>query len=407
MKEQDPARATIDRSVEAGTFCFGPYRFDARERVLYNNGSEVQLPLRALSVLERLLHGSGQIVAKEELLELWGDISISENSLTEAISLIRKELGDTAEQPTYIQTLRGRGYRFIAELSVQHEAVDSAVPRLASQVSGIITRVAVTARRHQLPIAWSLVAVLPIVAAVATWLWRPSSTGPAPQVASYLSISLPPDLPHVPDGDFMGGQLWISRDGARVAYVAGVGERQIVIRDLGRREFSPIPGTEGVRSFAFSPDGDWVAFSEGEAQDGSYRLKKVALDGSTPVTLGPANPAETWIEAWGARGIVARGIVDRDAPIVYIVPAEGGSAKRLAPLAGNWLSILPDGKTALLTAYRPPEPTATVVISRDGRRAEDAVGISFPRAIRADRTPRLFELEWKQFRPLGAALRPV
>ncbi len=108
------------RTVAASrSFRFGPYRFDLGERLLCENGREVELPPRVLNVLEHLLRHSGQIVSKDDLLDLWGDTAVSEKSLTETIGLIRKELGDSAGRPKYIQTLRKRGYRFIAPVAVE------------------------------------------------------------------------------------------------------------------------------------------------------------------------------------------------------------------------------------------------------------------------------------------------
>ena len=108
MSEGGVSGATTRGQIVADTFHFGPYRFEPRERVLYESGREVGLPLRALKVLEHLLRRAGHIVSKDELLGLWEDTAVSEQSLTDAIRLIRREFGDSAEQARYMKLCRRR-----------------------------------------------------------------------------------------------------------------------------------------------------------------------------------------------------------------------------------------------------------------------------------------------------------
>jgi hypothetical protein len=98
---------------------------------------------------------------------------------------------------------------------------------------------------------------------------------------------------------------------------------------------SALPGTAGARDPFFSPTGEWVAFFA----DG--KLKKVALTGSAPITLGDAaNPRGG---AWSTEDdsivfqpINAAGV---NVGALMRVPASGGTAARLIPLSGgdgNW-----------------------------------------------------------------------
>ncbi len=97
---------------------FGPFRYDAATRILYRGTEEFILPPRLVAVLESLLKRPGTIVPRDEVLaSAWQGAFVGENSLTRAVSELRRLLGDDPRQPTFIQTIPRRGYRFIAEVS--------------------------------------------------------------------------------------------------------------------------------------------------------------------------------------------------------------------------------------------------------------------------------------------------
>ena len=102
---------------------FGPFEFDAASGLLYRGQHEILLPLRAGKVLGVFLRQPGEVLSKDELLgEVWRDAFVGEDSLTQAISMIRSALGDDPRDPTYVQTIPKRGYRFIAEVIVEPSA---------------------------------------------------------------------------------------------------------------------------------------------------------------------------------------------------------------------------------------------------------------------------------------------
>ena len=96
---------------------FGDFRFVAGDG-LWRAGTPVPLPPRALGVLAALLAKPGVVVTKQELMDaVWPGTFVTESSLLEAIGLLRETLGDTPRQPTYIQTVHRRGYRFIGAVT--------------------------------------------------------------------------------------------------------------------------------------------------------------------------------------------------------------------------------------------------------------------------------------------------
>src|SRR5262245_13484807 len=93
---------------------FGPFRFHPTNG-LWRDGVEVALPPRALGILEALTARAGEVVSKQRLMDaVWKDACVTEASLLEAIRVLREALGDDRLNPTYIQTVHRRGYRFIA-----------------------------------------------------------------------------------------------------------------------------------------------------------------------------------------------------------------------------------------------------------------------------------------------------
>src|SRR5215471_20091775 len=96
---------------------FGPFAFDPQSRLLWRDGAEIALPPRVLGVLEVLIERSGDVVARQDLLDrVWKDAFVTDTSLAEAVSFLRSALGDDPQSPTYIQTVHRRGYRFVAPL---------------------------------------------------------------------------------------------------------------------------------------------------------------------------------------------------------------------------------------------------------------------------------------------------
>src|SRR5262245_45822516 len=93
---------------------FGPFAFDPQSRLLWREGTEIALPPRVLGVLEVLLERSGEVVARQDLLDrVWKDAFVTDTSLAEAVSFLRSALGDDPQSPRYIQTVHRRGYRFL------------------------------------------------------------------------------------------------------------------------------------------------------------------------------------------------------------------------------------------------------------------------------------------------------
>ena len=86
-------------------------------RLLVSDGTPVPLMSKAFDTLVLLVENRDRVVTKDELLRVvWPDVIVEEGNLTQQIFLIRRALGDTAQQPRYIVTVPGHGYRFMARV---------------------------------------------------------------------------------------------------------------------------------------------------------------------------------------------------------------------------------------------------------------------------------------------------
>src|SRR5882672_1803867 len=99
---------------------FGVFEVDLRSGELRKQGVRIKLQEQPFHVLTVLLQRPGEVVTREELRnQNWpADTFVDfDNSLNTAINKLREALGDSADNPRFIETLPRRGYRFIAPVS--------------------------------------------------------------------------------------------------------------------------------------------------------------------------------------------------------------------------------------------------------------------------------------------------
>jgi TolB-like protein/DNA-binding winged helix-turn-helix (wHTH) protein len=96
---------------------FGVFLLDPEERTLSCEGMALALTPKAFDILLYLVRNPGRTLTKDELLrQIWPDAFVEEGNLCVNISTIRKVLGERAQERRYIETVSGRGYRFVAEV---------------------------------------------------------------------------------------------------------------------------------------------------------------------------------------------------------------------------------------------------------------------------------------------------
>ncbi len=98
-------------------FEFGEFRLDPVERRLLRDGRVIPLTPKAFETLCLLVENGGHLLEKNHLMEmLWADAFVEEGNLADNVSKIRQALGDSRKEPKFIETISGRGYRFVAEV---------------------------------------------------------------------------------------------------------------------------------------------------------------------------------------------------------------------------------------------------------------------------------------------------
>ena len=125
--------------TEKEMYEFGPFSLDPAERIISRDGTPLPLTPKVFDTLVCLVRNRGRLLTKDELLkEVWPGTFVEEVNLAVNISTLRKTLGESPQDPRYIATVQGRGYRFVADVR-QISARDEAKPNSALQISQLST----------------------------------------------------------------------------------------------------------------------------------------------------------------------------------------------------------------------------------------------------------------------------
>jgi DNA-binding winged helix-turn-helix (wHTH) protein len=187
---------------------FAAFEVDLRVGELRKNGVKLKLSGQPFQVLAILLEQPGQVVTREELQNrLWPDTFVgAEHNLNTVINKIREVLGDSAENPRFIETLPRKGYRFIYPIEGMQNAPSE---------SGRATKTKAASERHRRMIAYAAIAlaVALLIFATILFLTEPSaSPSVSPHPLSRLTF----------DAGLQLGPTW-SPDGHLIAYASDRG----------------------------------------------------------------------------------------------------------------------------------------------------------------------------------------
>ena len=186
------------------------------------------------------------------------------------------------------------------------------------------------------------VVVAALAGAALAWSLKPSG-GPSPSAAggpARFLIALSEPMSGT------DGLLVISRDGRRVSYGAGpAGHQQLFVREIDQFASRVVPGTDGVVSAAFSPDGQSIAFVA------ERKLRTVSLSGGTPLTLRDR------VDGAGLTWTTDQSLLYNPgtATGIWRIPAAGGEAAALTQPGAKdneqrFPELLPNGKGLLFSA---------------------------------------------------------
>jgi TolB-like protein/DNA-binding winged helix-turn-helix (wHTH) protein len=172
---------------------FGVFEADLGARELTKLGKILPLQEQPFQLLAILLEKPGELVTREDLrLRLWPQTVVDfDHGLNKAINKIRDALGDSAENPRFIQTVSRRGYRFLADVAeVSTGQVETALGEIGSRDSGTHSDSRPTKPRSPRIVAATLAgAALLLVVTVAIWI-RSTSTSRLPSIRSLAVLPL-------------------------------------------------------------------------------------------------------------------------------------------------------------------------------------------------------------------------
>ena len=268
------------------------------------SGTRIRIQAQPFRILSILLERPGEVVTREEIQHrLWGNDTIVDfdHSLGTAINKIREALGDSAENPRFVETLARRGYRFIAPVTI---------PELSPPVNPFVLETA-----HAEPKAavdapsqksrWIVAAILAAVALGLAFLVG-LRVGSGPLAAPLIT---------------------------QVTYSGRVSP--------GNPEFESLPGT--------ATDGSRIYFSQIE-NGRSEMAQALIADGETSSLAIPAEiaaPSLGDISPDGSKLLLRNHLATGAEQALWIVSTIGGEARRIPGILAHDATWMPDGQHIL------------------------------------------------------------
>jgi DNA-binding winged helix-turn-helix (wHTH) protein/Tol biopolymer transport system component len=311
----------------AGNLRFGVFDLDLRAGELRRNGMKVKLQEQPFQILAQLLEKPGEVITREELRDrLWsGDTFVDfDHSLNAAIKRLRDALGDSADNPTFVETVARRGYRFLAPVSVS-----------PTNGNGHAAVVPIRPEARPLPAAWkhswSLAVGIAAIILVLLGIW--------------LGVRFGTEKPH----------------------------------EIKTTRLTATPADDWVRMSAISRDGKYLAYAD---QTGFY-VQQIDTGETRPISLPPGFIVQSgnWmpdsvhlivsIDAAAPRNV--DGSVDQSQrPGIWQISVLGGDPRPLNELGSRPVPS-PDGKK--IAFLRPAENNEEVwLMSSDGSGAHKLLG---------------------------------
>ena len=289
---------------------FGPFDVDTSAGELRKSGVRVRLPGQPFQILLILLAHPGEVVSREQLRErIWsrGTFVDFEHGLSAAINKLRRALGDSAENPRYIETVPGRGYRFIC--SVERE-------------SG-------TPQREEL-----------LLIQMADRLF-PRNAGQRPEARTEQVAKPGSKKRWIAVGAVMGGvfvaclMIWTAL------------QRPAARSELRVQQLTTNSVENPIYHAVISPHGNYLAYGDATG----IHLKVIGTGESHLLPKPPAlSPDDVWFPvAWFPDGTRILAVVQGQVTSAWSIPIVGGGGYRLRDNATPY-SVSPDGSLITFTA---------------------------------------------------------
>lgn len=323
--------------MPAPVFVFDRFELDVGGYELRRAGRKLPLQRVPMDLLILLVERRGALVAREEIAaRVWngnGQVD-TQSSINTAIRKIRQALNDVGEQPRFIETVIGKGYRFIAEVSTPTPPQpEAALPQEPAPM-----------KRHAYLLSSIGVGAAIVTGAIALFLFR---SAPANREAMTI----------VPFTAVPGLQSWpaFSPDGKQVAFgwTGDAGNcSHIYVKTVGGGEPVKLTDSEECDSSpSWSRDGGWIAFLRKQPEGGLGLYVMPAASGAArkiATVNGPSDYRPAWTP--DGKGLVVMDSNPPNAPAsLFRVAVDSGNKRRITTAdpsgTGDWCpAYSPDGR---------------------------------------------------------------
>ena len=348
---------------------FGPFELDRARYELRRAGLRVKLQPVPMDLLILLVDRRGELVTRDEIVShLWNaQVEVdAERSVNTAIRKVRRALGDDADRPRFVETVVGKGYRFLAPVTPADDS-RAATPPLGAALSqtdvppsrpaGLSSPLpeAVTRRWRIGAAAIGLSLLAGIAIGLTSTLHRPEPMRITPFTAMPGSESAPSFSPS-------GNQVaftWESETGDR---------RHLYVKDIAAGSAVRLtPESELDSDPAWSPDGRWIAFLR-QTKEAQLAVYAVAALGGQERQIRILSHLKRFRPAWSPDGS-SLAILDADPPSsplgAFLISLDSASIRRLTPAT---LSGIGDSAPAFS-----PDGSAFAFLRTSGRSESSAV----------------------------------
>jgi DNA-binding winged helix-turn-helix (wHTH) protein/Tol biopolymer transport system component len=359
-------------------FRFGLFEAKLDTAELFRRGLKVHLENQPFQILTILLEHAGEVAPREELQKrLWPSDTFVEfdKGLNTAVKKLRYALGDSPDNPTFIETIPRRGYRFIAPVtdgdpaSTTKAADGPDITVLAGRLANkepdlypLSAEFAVElkplisptqgARRHLQVAAISCLLVLLAGYGIARWKWSRRADGSKKISRQITKLTDSGNATHVA----------ISPDGRYVVYAfRTAGKEGLRLRQVATGSDVQILPTEavGFEGMTFSPDGNYIYFVRDDDNDpGTRDLYMMASLGGLPRLLIKDVDAPPSFSPDAHQLVFTRGVPSRNDREIRIANPDGSADHLLVTLRNYFAGYQPgptwspDGRTIAVASWR-------------------------------------------------------
>jgi Tol biopolymer transport system component/DNA-binding winged helix-turn-helix (wHTH) protein len=316
---------------------FASFEADLQTQELKKNGLRLRLPGQSFQILRMLLERPGELVSREELHRaLWPSDSFVdfEHGVNAAVNRLREALGDSAEKPSYVETLPRRGYRLIVPVAVD---APPSLDQPATELPSRRQRVAAKPRQFILALA----ALGLVLGAISIGVVN-KRTLSAPRILRFRKLTN--------DGQTKWWSTMVS-DGSRIYFTEILPDRRTLILQV------PITGGEAVPLrvsveqpvlLDLSRDGTELLVANLEENE----ILPIWLQ---PVTGGSARRVGTTVALDARFAADGTSIIytDKNGHDVYSVNLDGSAPRKLFTVSGvpNSYQFSPDGRRLRFTVF--------------------------------------------------------